>query len=179
MILDRVSLVARTIKNQPTRQETGDQSLGWEDPLEKEMATNSTILAWRIPWTEEPGRLQFMGSKRVRYNWGTNTFTFKPLYSWFFMSHSLVVVKGLAWLNDAYESCHAGPPKTDRSWWRVLTKRSPSEEGMANHSSILASRTPRTVWKGKKIWPWKMSTYPRPQVCRCPICHWGRAEGSY
>ena len=68
MILDRVSLVARTIKNQPTRQETGDQSLGWEDPLEKEMATNSTILAWRIPWTEEPGRLQFMGSKRVRYN---------------------------------------------------------------------------------------------------------------
>ena len=68
MILDRVSLVAKMIKNQPTMQETGGQSLGWEDPLEKEMATNSTLLTWRIPWKAEPGRLQSMGSKRVEYN---------------------------------------------------------------------------------------------------------------
>ena len=46
-------------------QETQVQSLGWEDPLEKEMATYSSILAWKIPWTEEPDRLQFMGSQRV------------------------------------------------------------------------------------------------------------------
>ena len=48
----------------------GDQvrSLGWEDPLEKEMATHSSILAWRIPWTEDPGRLQFMGSQRVGHD---------------------------------------------------------------------------------------------------------------
>ena len=49
-------------------QETQVQSLGWEDPLEKEMATHSSILAWRIPWTEEPGRLQSMGSQRVGHN---------------------------------------------------------------------------------------------------------------
>ena len=63
MILDRVSLVARTIKNQPTRQETGDQSLGWEDPLEKEMVTNSSILAWVITRIEETDGLQSMESK--------------------------------------------------------------------------------------------------------------------
>ena len=49
-------------------QETQVQSLGWEDPLEKEMATHSSTLAWKIPWTEEPGGLQSMGSQRVRYD---------------------------------------------------------------------------------------------------------------
>ena len=51
------------VKNLPAMQETWVQSLGWEDPLEKEMATHSSILAWRIPWTEEPAGLQFMGSQ--------------------------------------------------------------------------------------------------------------------
>ena len=51
-------MVAQTVKNQPAMQETRVQSLHWEDPLEKEMATHSSILAWRIPWTEEPGGLQ-------------------------------------------------------------------------------------------------------------------------
>ena len=60
------SLVAQMVKNLPTMQETWVQFLGWEDPLEKEMATYSSILAWRIPWTEEPGRLQSMGLQRVR-----------------------------------------------------------------------------------------------------------------
>ena len=52
--------------NLPAVQETWVRSLGWEDPLEKGMATHSSILPWRIPWTEEPGRLQSMGHKRVR-----------------------------------------------------------------------------------------------------------------
>ena len=56
--------------------ETWIRSLGWEDPLEKEMAVHSSILAWRIPWTEEPGGLQSMGSLLVRHNWVSNTFTF-------------------------------------------------------------------------------------------------------
>ena len=56
------------VKNLPTMQETGIQSLGWEDPLEKEMATHSSILAWEIPWTEETGRLQSVGSQRVRHD---------------------------------------------------------------------------------------------------------------
>ena len=57
------SLVAQIVKNLPAMRETQVQSLGWEDLLEEGMATHSSILAWRIPWTEEPGRLQSMGSK--------------------------------------------------------------------------------------------------------------------
>ena len=56
---------------------------GQEDPLEKTMATRSSILAWRIPWTEEPGRLQSMGSQRVGQDWETDTFTFKQKLSFF------------------------------------------------------------------------------------------------
>ena len=56
------------VKNLLAIQENRIQSLGQEDPLEKGMATHSSILAWRIPWTEEPGRLQFMRSQRVRHN---------------------------------------------------------------------------------------------------------------
>ena len=56
------------VKSLPAMQETQIQSLGWEDPLEKEMATHSNILAQKIPWTEELGRLQFMGSQRVIHN---------------------------------------------------------------------------------------------------------------
>ena len=60
--------MAQTVKCLPTMQETRVQSLGQEDALEKEMATHSSILAWKIPWTEEPGRLQSMGSQRVGHN---------------------------------------------------------------------------------------------------------------
>ena len=70
------SLVAQTVKSLPAMWETQVQALGWEDPLEKEMATHSSILAWKIPWTEEPGELQFMGSQRVGHNWATNTHTY-------------------------------------------------------------------------------------------------------
>ena len=68
------SLVAQRVKNLPAMQETWVQSLGWEDPLQKEMATHSSILAWEIPWTEEPGRLQSLGLQRVGHDWVTNTF---------------------------------------------------------------------------------------------------------
>ena len=54
---------------------------GWEDPLEKGMATHSSILAWKIPWTEQPGELQPMGPQRVRHNWVTNTFTFTHIFA--------------------------------------------------------------------------------------------------
>ena len=62
------SLVAQMVKNPPAMQETWVQSLGWEDPLEKGKATHSSILAWRIPWIEEPGRLESMGSQRVGHD---------------------------------------------------------------------------------------------------------------
>ena len=69
------SLVAQMVKNIPAIQETQVQSFGWGDPLEKGMTIHPSILAWRILWTEEPGRLQSMGSQRAEHNWATNTFT--------------------------------------------------------------------------------------------------------
>ena len=65
LFIYRASLVAQTVTRLPAMQETWVQSLGWEDPLEKEMVTHSSTLAWKIPWTEKPGRLQSMGSQRV------------------------------------------------------------------------------------------------------------------
>ena len=65
-------LVAQRLKRLPPMRETWVRSLGQEDPLEKEMATHSSILAWRIPWMEEPGRLQSMGSQRVGHDWATS-----------------------------------------------------------------------------------------------------------
>ena len=66
--LIRASLVAETVKNLPAMRETWVPSLGQEDPLEKEMATHSSILAWKIPWTEEPGWLQSMGVLTVGHD---------------------------------------------------------------------------------------------------------------
>ena len=66
---------AMTVKNPPAMGEIWVWSLGWEDPLEKGMATHSSILAWRIPWTEEPGGLQSMGWRRAGYDWATDTHT--------------------------------------------------------------------------------------------------------
>ena len=66
------SLVAQMVKRLPAVQETWVWSLGWEDPLEKEMATHSSTLAWKIPWTEEPGRLQSIRLQRVGHDWVTS-----------------------------------------------------------------------------------------------------------
>ena len=64
----RASLVVQTVKHLPVMWETHVQSLGWKDPLDKEMTTHSSIFAWRIPWIEEPGGLQSMGSQRVGHD---------------------------------------------------------------------------------------------------------------
>ena len=75
------SLVSQMVKCLPTMQETRVWSLGGEDPLEKEMATHSSTLAWKIPWTEVPGRLQSMGLQRVRHDWVTSlSFSLVPLH---------------------------------------------------------------------------------------------------
>ena len=90
------SLVAQTVKRLPAMRETWVWSLSQEDPLEKEMATHPSTLAWKIPWTEEPGRLQSMGSQRVGHDWETSL-SFVSLLSpspvvstsWFSISASL------------------------------------------------------------------------------------------
>ena len=66
--------------------ETWVQYLGWEDPLEKEMATHSNILSWRIPWMEEPGRQQSTGSQRVRHDWATSLMTWFVVYTLFYFA---------------------------------------------------------------------------------------------
>ena len=73
--LKGLAVLVHMVKNRPAMQETQVQSLGPEDPLEKAMASHSNILAWRIPWTEEPGRLQSMGLQRARRNWVTTRLT--------------------------------------------------------------------------------------------------------
>ena len=67
--------MAQTVKCLPTMWETQVRSLGWEDPLEREMATHSSSLAWKIPWTEKHGRLQSMGLQRVRHDCATSFFS--------------------------------------------------------------------------------------------------------
>ena len=67
--------VAQMVKNLPTMWETWVWYLGWEDPLEEGMVTHASILAWRIPWTKEPDKLQSLGSQRVRHDWVTDTHT--------------------------------------------------------------------------------------------------------
>ena len=111
------------VKNLFAEQETQVWSLGWEDPLEEEMATHSSILAWDFPWTEKPGGLQSMGSKRMGHNWAINTFTF-----W--------------WLSGKESACKAGNPCLTLDWEDLL------EEEMETHSSILTWENPmgRGAW---------------------------------
>ena len=82
--LSLASLVAQRLKHLPPLRETRVWSLGWEEPLQKEMATHSSILAWRIPWMEKPGRLQSMGSQRVWHDWATSLSLFSLQLSFVF-----------------------------------------------------------------------------------------------
>ena len=79
----QASLLAQTVKNLPAMWETRVQSLGWENPLEKAMATQFSILAWWVPWTEAPGRLKSMDLERVGHDWATNTHILARPYSMF------------------------------------------------------------------------------------------------
>ena len=87
----RASLVAQMVKNLPSIQETRVRSLCWEDPLEKNMVTHSSLHAWRIPWTEEPGGLQSMESQRVGHDSATNIYMLQHYYL------SLIVWWQLKW----------------------------------------------------------------------------------
>ena len=104
------SLVAQMVKRLPAMQETWVQSLGWEDALEKEMTTHSSTLAWKIPWTEEPGKLQSYG---VAKSWTQlNNFTF----TFFHYARALLIINSTTTLyfhggSDSKESAHnAGDP---------------------------------------------------------------------
>ena len=106
--LTRASLVAQSVKDLPAVQETWVWSLGWEDPLEKEMASHASILAWKISWTEEPRGLQSMGSQRVRHNWATNTYLTRS------SSHSSLMAQRVEHL-----------PSMQETWVRSLGQKIP------------------------------------------------------
>ena len=93
------NLVAQTVKNLPAMQEIWVWSLNQEDPLEEEMSTHSSILAWRILWTEESGRLQSMGSQRVGHNWSDSARVHAPvgrlINSWTELTHILSGIQPL------------------------------------------------------------------------------------
>ena len=85
------SLLAQMVKNLPARQETWVWSLSQRDPLEEEIVIHASIIAWRIPWTEEPDRLPFMGLQRVRHDWATNISICFPLKIFFPFIHQYIV----------------------------------------------------------------------------------------
>ena len=106
-------LVVQTVKNLRAIRETQVRSLGWDDPLEKEMATHSSILAWRIPRTEEPGGLQFMGSQRVRDDWVTNTHKHTHTHTHTHPPHGIICTlsnlqEGLNQMSNLFTKVHSG-----------------------------------------------------------------------
>ena len=118
------------VNSLPATQETWIQSLDWEDRLEKGMATHSSILTGRIPWTEEPGRLQSMGSQKAGHDWAANTFTFSLQEVWpkptilhcMGAPHALVTANtGAPWGGQAWGLCprragDTGCSLRDRAW---------------------------------------------------------------
>ena len=129
----KTSLVAQMVTRLPTMQETQVWSPGWEDPLEKEMATHSSTLAWKIPWMEEPGRLQSMGLQRVGHDWATELNWFEHLVPCDFCVglHSSLVAQRLKRLPGMWET------QVQSLGWE-----DPLEKEMATHSSTLAWRIP-------------------------------------
>ena len=161
--LDPKSLVAQIVKKLPPNWETLVQSLGQEDPLEKGMAIYSRILAWRIPWTEEPGRLQSMGLQRVRHGWATNTHThtvinssMKALGRQRFKQGTKTWYEFPWWLSDK-RICL--PVQETRI--QSLSQEDPLKKETATHSSILAWEIPWTEKEfgrphsmGSQSWTW-------------------------
>ena len=141
--LYRTSLIARLVKNLPTMQETWVQSLGQEDPLEKEMAAHSSILAWRIPWTEEPGRLQSMGLQS-RNDWATNVQGCTALRN---ASQVLFSFCGCCGASLTVQKVKNLPAMRE-TWLWSLGQVDPLKKGMATHSSILQWRVPT----GRRPW---------------------------
>ena len=145
--ISRTSLVAQIVKCLPTMWETQVQSLGWKDLLEKEMATYPSILAWKIPWAEEPGKLQSMGSQGVWRDWVTSR---SPLALAFPVAQT---IKNL-------------PAMRETQVW-PLGWKDPPEKGMATHSSILAWEIPWTEEPGRLkfmglqgVWhDWRTNTF--------------------
>ena len=126
--------MAQRLKRLPGMWETRVQSLGQKYPLEKEMATHSSTLAWRIPWREEPSRLQSMGSQRVGHNWATSLY-FTSLH--------------MLWRGFLGGSVVTNPRAMQEMQVQSLGWEGPLEKEMATHSSILTWEIP---WTKDSLW---------------------------
>ena len=131
------SLVAQMVKNLLEMQETWVWSLGQEDPLEKGMATHSSILAWEIPWTEESGELMSTGLQRVRPNWATNT-------------HTLAAITSLFPLDQWVSSCTVCQNNLKGLFVLRLLGPTPrvadSCRSGAQHENVQSQQVPRWIW---------------------------------
>ena len=116
-------------------QETQAPSLGQEDPLEKEMAPHSSVLAWKIPQTEEPGRLQSMGPKSIRCEWAH--------------AYSITSYYTILWGTSLVAQTMKNLPAVQYTWVWSLCWEDPLKKGMATHSSILIWEIARTEEPGK------------------------------
>ena len=105
--INRASLVAQTVENPPAMLDTWVWSLGWEDPLEAGMTTHSNILAWRIPWTEQPGGLQSTGSQTVRHNWSDFECTIFWISSKVFLSSISWILWLILFLHGQEDQSHS------------------------------------------------------------------------
>ena len=143
------SLVAQTVKNLPVRQETQVWFLGQKNPLEKRMVTHSSILSWRIPWTEEPGGFQCMGLQRVRHNWATNTHTQATCKPWSHLFNKSLCLH-IHWASLVAQRVK-NLPAMQETWVQSLGQKNPLEKRMAIHSSILAWKIPRTEEPGRLL----------------------------
>ena len=123
------SLVAHMVKNSPAMQETWVWFLGQKDALKKQKATHSSIFAWRIPWTEEFGRLQFTGSQRVRHDWTTNIY----IYIFFSLFLSIYKIVRTSLIAQLVKNLSA----MQETLFRFQGQEDPLEKGLATHSSIL------------------------------------------
>ena len=145
--------MAHMVKKLPAVWETWVWSLGWEDPLEEGLAAHSNILAWRISWMEEPGRLQSMASQRVGHDWPQKQ---QHTYMWGFLAAQMV--KSL--------------PAMQETWVSSLGQVDPLEKGMATFSSILTWRIPWTEEPGglqsmgsQRVWHnWMTNTHTHTMV---------------
>ena len=168
----RTSVVALMVKCLPTIWETWVQSLGWEDPLEKEMATHSSTLAWKIPWTEKHGSLQFMGSLGFGHDWATsflpwnifficenigsstvqfslNTILLLPRVRKWFTEDKIQWKFGALWGGKGHFPGGTSNKEPAHQWMvPSLGQEDLLEEGMTIHSSILIWKTPRTEKPG-------------------------------
>ena len=168
------------VENLPAMWETWVQSLGWEDPMEESMASHSSILAWRIPWTEEPGGLQLLGLQRVRHDWMTVEHTPPSIciYLIYFINQALLLLLlsrfSRVWLCATPETAaHQAPSSlgfSRQEHWSGLPFPSPiheNEKWKWSRSVVSESSPPHGLQPTRLLCPWDFPGKSTGVGCHC------------